>query len=59
MFTSDGRPKGYDYPPPSTAGVTVRWEPNRQPHPLSNEDAEKIRDAVKQQIDKKQASEAC
>jgi hypothetical protein len=46
MFNSDGRPKGYEYPLPSTAGVTVRWEPDRKPQTLSHEDAAKVREAV-------------
>jgi hypothetical protein len=54
MFNSDGRLEGYDYPPPSTAGVTVRWEPVHQASVLSRENAEKIREAVRQQSVQKQ-----
>lgn len=44
----DDRPRGYDYPPPSISSVVIKPEAPTQPRMLSREDANKIREAVKQ-----------
>lgn len=46
MFNKDGAMEGYTYPKPSIEGGIVRSEPS-PPAPLSRENANKIREAVR------------
>ena len=46
MFNEEGQPQGYKYPKPSIAGGFVRSDSPPPPAPLSQKNADKIRDAL-------------
>lgn len=48
QWDETGRPAGYDYQRAEIAGVTVRSTPvSPEPRPLSRENSERIRNAVR------------